>query len=67
MKWGTGWKLAVISPTVTSAPAAYSSSSKAFSTRSSLPQAPTTRRRVSRAPGGATSRGRAGLSVPGQV
>ena len=35
------------------------------SIRSSLPQAPTTRRKVAAAPGGAISRGRAGSSVPG--
>ena len=66
-KCGTGWKLAWTSPTSTRSPAEYSSIRKALSIRSSLPQAPTTRRKVSTAPGGAISRGRAGSSVPSQV
>ena len=56
-----------MSPTSTCSPAEYSSIRKALSIRSSLPQAPTTRRKVSTAPGGATSLGRAGLSVPSQM
>ena len=66
VKWGTGWKRIRSGPIDSSDVALYSSSRKAFSIRSSLPHAPTTRRKVSVAPGGACSQGRAGLSVPGQ-
>ena len=43
-----------------------SCSRKAFSIRSSLPQAPTTRRNVSRAPRAERAARAAGSSVPGQ-
>ena len=55
-----------IAPTSTRSPARRTPRcAKALSIRSSLPHAPTTRRKVSAAPGGAISRGRAGSSVPG--
>ena len=66
VKCGTGWNRTRTGPISSSLSWSYSRSSKAFSIRSSLPQAPTTRRNVSRAPGGTCSTGQAGLSVPGQ-
>ena len=67
MKCGTGWKrIAQRADLEQLAPGSYSRSANAFSIRSSLPQAPTTRRNSSVAPGGTCSSGRAGRSVPGQ-
>ena len=66
VKCGTAWKRIRIGPISISSDGSYSRSSNAFSIRSSLPQAPTTRRKRSRAPGGAWSTGQAGQSVPGQ-
>jgi hypothetical protein len=65
-KCGTSQKLKRKGPTSGVVDTSYSSSVKAFSIRSSLPQAPATRRNTSRAPGGAIRRGRAGVAVPGQ-
>jgi hypothetical protein len=52
-KWGTSQKRSSSGPISTTSVGAYSTRSNAFSMRSSLPQAPTTRRKVSRAPAGA--------------
>ena len=65
VKCGTGWKRIRSGPTSSSSsPGSYSRISNAFSIRSSLPQAPTTRRNSSVAPGGTCSSGRAGCRCP---
>ena len=66
-KCGTSWNSKRSGPTSGVDDSSYSSSSKAFSMRSSLPHAPTTRRKTLARSGRGDQPGRAGLSVPGQM